>query len=189
MKIFIYTTTLILALALNPSSWADESDFKPLSETPKSADEEFFKVVNGEAKVEGHVIKLLVVKPEYLTASYKNDSNDSLFPKYTVRIYNRYGYLLGSDKVGVSIIGGSPKLEIGDVGGDKIHLDLVDVASVFKHTKLDLPADFFDVAWVSLAETNTQLAEQASAGQPATNPESKSEGKDKPQPEAEGRTR
>ncbi len=104
-------------------------------------------------------IKLFVVKPEYLTVSYKNDSKESLFPKYTVRIYNRYGYLLGSEKVGVSIIGGSPKLEIGDVGGDKVHLDLVDIASVFRHTTLDLPADFLDVAWVSLADANTKLEE------------------------------
>lgn len=32
-------------------------------------------------------------------------------------------------------------------------------------------------------------AEQAGTGQPATRPESKSEGSDKPQPEAEGRSR
>jgi hypothetical protein len=36
---------------------------------------------------------------------------------------------------------------------------------------------------------NEPQAEQASAGQPATRPESKSEGSDKPQPEAEGRSR
>jgi hypothetical protein len=34
-----------------------------------------------------------------------------------------------------------------------------------------------------------EKAEQASAGQPATRPESKPEGSDKPQPEAEGRSR
>ena len=35
----------------------------------------------------------------------------------------------------------------------------------------------------------TKIAEQAGAGQPATRPESKSEGGDKPQPESEGRSR
>ena len=35
----------------------------------------------------------------------------------------------------------------------------------------------------------TKEGEQAGAGQPATRPESKSEGSDKPQPEAEGRSR
>jgi hypothetical protein len=40
------------------------------------------------------------------------------------------------------------------------------------------------------AKKNSKLeAEQAGTGQPATRPESKSEGSDKPQPEAEGRSR
>ena len=179
--------SLIFTLALSSLALAGESTFKPLSEAPNSPEEEFFKVVNGESKLQGHVIKVIVVKPEYLTASYKNDSKQPLFPQYTVRTYNRYGYLLGSDKVGASIFGGSSKLEIGDVGGEKIHLDLIDIASVFKHTKLDLPADFFDVAWISLAESNTKIAEQVGADQPATAPESKPEGDEKPQPDSEGR--
>jgi hypothetical protein len=37
--------------------------------------------------------------------------------------------------------------------------------------------------------SNQKNAEQAGSGQPATRPESKSEGSDKPQPEAEGRSR
>lgn len=40
--------------------------------------------------------------------------------------------------------------------------------------------------WVELAK---KQAQQAGAGQPATRPESKSEGSDKPEPEAEGRSR
>ncbi len=44
-------------------------------------------------------------------------------------------------------------------------------------------------AWnISFATSKTQ-AEQAGTGQPATAPESKSEGGDKPQPDAEGRSR
>jgi hypothetical protein len=41
----------------------------------------------------------------------------------------------------------------------------------------------------ALAQLKKQKAEQAGTGQPATRPESKSEGSDKPQPEAEGRSR
>jgi|GEM_PF-1771505 hypothetical protein len=189
MKYLIHTSALAFALALGPIAWAADPSFRPLTEAPKTPDEEFFKVVNGESKVEGHVIKQLVVKPEYLTASYKNDSKESLFPKYTVRIYNRYGFLLGSGRVGAGFFSGSPKLEMGDVGGEKIHLDLVDIAPVFKHTKLELPEDFFNVAWVSLADTNTKLAEKADTGQPAPAPESKSEDRQKPQTQSEGNSR
>jgi hypothetical protein len=42
---------------------------------------------------------------------------------------------------------------------------------------------------VMKAASEKQQAEQAGTGQPATRPESKSEGGDKPQPEAEGRSR
>lgn len=187
--LIIFVSTLILATALTHTARADESVFKPLSDAPKSAEEEFFKVTDGEAKVEGHVLKLFVIKPDYLTASYKNDSKKTIFPKYTVRTYNRYGYLLGSDKVGASMFGRSQQLEAGDVGGEKITLDIVDVAGVFKHTLQKLPSDFFDITWVSLANTNTTLAEQAGTEQSATRPELKPEGGDKPQPEAEGRSR
>jgi hypothetical protein len=43
--------------------------------------------------------------------------------------------------------------------------------------------------WMTLTEAREIQAEQAGTGQPATRPESKSEGGDKPQPEAEGRSR
>jgi hypothetical protein len=158
-RIISFIPALVLAAALISNVRADESVFKPLAEAPKAEGEEFFKVTEGEAKVDGHVIKLFVIKPEYLTASYKNESKKALFPKFTVRTYNRYGYLLGSDKVGESLFGGSPQLEAGDVGGEKITLDIVDIAGVFKHTLLKLPSDFFDVAWVSLADANTKLGE------------------------------
>lgn len=180
MKLFLSTIASITILSLSPNASADDSVFKPLSGMPKSAEEEFFKVADGEAKIEGHVIKLFVIKPQYLTASYKNNSNKSLFPKYTVKIYNRYGYLLGSDKVGVSLFRGSPKLEPGDVGGDKIHIKLVDLKGVFKHTQLELPADFFTTEWVSLSASNTKLAKQGGADQAATSTESKPSDRESP---------
>ena len=56
--------------------------------------------------------------------------------------------------------------------------------------RLDL-ADFEDDAdlLASALELQAKKAELAGTGQPATRPESKSEGSDKPQPEAEGRSR
>jgi hypothetical protein len=48
---------------------------------------------------------------------------------------------------------------------------------------------FYAVIWLILEPVNNEEAQQAGTGQPATRPESKSEGSDKPQPEAEGRSR
>ena len=112
------------------------------------------------------MIKLIVVKPEHLTASYKNDGKKDVIPKYMVKIYNRYGYLLGSDRVGGSLFGGSSLLEPGDVGGEKIRMEMVDITAIFKHTKLELPDDFFSPAWVSLSASNTKLT-SPEGGDPA----------------------
>jgi hypothetical protein len=54
----------------------------------------------------------------------------------------------------------------------------------FKEAKLD--ATIMERA---LAQLKKQKAEQAGTGQPATRSQSRSEGSDKPQPEAEGRSR
>jgi hypothetical protein len=53
-----------------------------------------------------------------------------------------------------------------------------------------LARDFASATEKAWASANAiEQAEQAGTGQPATRPESKSEGSDKPQPEAEGRSR
>jgi hypothetical protein len=52
-----------------------------------------------------------------------------------------------------------------------------------------LGAHSMGVHYVADTNLETKKAEQAGTGQPATRPESKSEGSDKPEPEAEGRSR
>jgi hypothetical protein len=52
-----------------------------------------------------------------------------------------------------------------------------------------LGAHAFGVHYVADTMLESKTAEQAGSGQPATRPESKSEGSEKPQPEAEGRSR
>ena len=64
---------------------------------------------------------------------------------------------------------------------------------------IDQSKDGFDASWYCELAASPKwggdvkitriFAEQAGTGQPATRPESKSEGSDKPQPEAEGRSR
>ncbi|MCH7228155.1 hypothetical protein [Haloferula sp. A504] len=148
-----------------PHSVAGEFPLEPLTEAPAASDEAFFKVKDGEATIGGEVIKLFVVKPEHLTVSYRNETDKGLFPKYVVRLYNRYGILLSSEKIGVSLFGGSTKLEPGDVGGEKIHLDLIDLEEIFQHAVRDLPDDFDDAAWLSLSDSNSKLGPQEEAGQ------------------------
>jgi hypothetical protein len=51
------------------------------------------------------------------------------------------------------------------------------------------PFEAMKVEVVGISKGSDSKSEQAGTGQPATRPESKSEGGDKPQPEAEGRSR
>ena len=153
-------TTLIPSAALMltiPQALAEEFPFKPLTEAPTSSEETFFKVENGEAQIGGEVIQLFVVKPEHLTVSYRNSTSKALFPKYEVKLYNRYGILIGSESVNVSLFGGSTKLDPGDVGGEKIRTNLVDLELIFQHAGIELPEDFTEAAWISLSDSNTRL--------------------------------
>ena len=71
--------------------------------------------------------------------------------------------------------------------------DLAGLAKIVTEAGLDLKPFASLDAYVQrldrLTKRITEEAEQAGAGQPATRSESKSEGDDKPQPEAEGRSR
>lgn len=154
-----FKLSLMFALAacavLPISSSAGESTWlKPLEKAPSAKGEKFYLVADGEAKVEGAVIQVIVVKPEHLSVSYKNKTDEALFPRYKVKVYNRYGCLIGSGSVGVSIFGGSSQLEPGDVGGEKISLTLVETDAVFEHAALERPKDYSEAAWVAVSENN-----------------------------------
>ena len=91
------------------------------------------------------------------------------------------------------------------VSRDKDALISPGIVSFGQNVTLLLPAALFQMIAIVLATrclvlqscrtseelsaTATNQAEQDGTGQPATRPESKSEGGDKPQPEAEGRSR
>ena len=70
MNYLLITIATSLLFASSLHTRAENTPFKSLPDTPMSDSEEFFQVVKAEAAVEGHIIKLLVVKTDYLTVSY-----------------------------------------------------------------------------------------------------------------------
>ena len=70
----------------------------------------------------------------------------------------------------------------------KAALVRVEGSAHWKVIRMPSPRGAIQESWVTLAMLEKQWAEQDGTGQPATRPESKSEGGDKPQPEAEGRS-
>jgi hypothetical protein len=162
MKHATRSAVTIVSLLLGLFAVAQAEPVLPpaLTAAPQSESETFFPIEDRKARVDGQVIRVFVVKAEHLTVSYENRTNASIFPEYTVRLYNRYGFLIAEKEVDVSIFGGSPKLEAGDVGGDRIPFNPIPLAAIFRHSQVDLPADFGQAAWLSLADSNSELEEQ-----------------------------
>jgi hypothetical protein len=155
-----YTTPLhliffLLSAGILVAERSTSFPLQALKETPASEVETFFPVKNGEAKINGVLIREFGIKEQRVTVAYKNTTEKTIVPKYTIKIYNQYGILLGSDEIRSGILSGNPRLEPGDFGGDKLNIEWIDLQSVFQHSLLsNLPADFSQPAWISLSETN-----------------------------------
>lgn len=131
---------------------------QPLADPPVSDTEAFFPVTKDGVQVNGEVIREFAISGDRVTVAYKNATEDALSPKYTIKIYNRYGIMIGSDEVSVGLLGGSPRLEPGDVGGEKLHIEWVELDSIFKHSTAGaLPEDFRSAKWLSISASNSKV--------------------------------
>ena len=145
-----FAVFLFLFSAINLQCLIAEEIITPLVEAPTSKKDKFYPVTKREVAVNDPLIRELVIAKNHVTVSYKNTTQRSISPKYTLKIYNRYGFLIASKKVSSSLFGGSPRLEPGDVGGDKISIEWIDMETVFKFTNITLPKDFLQPCWISL---------------------------------------
>jgi hypothetical protein len=146
-------------MALPVMAYAEEKlALLPLADPPVSDTEAFFSVTKDGAQVNGEVIREFAISGDRVTVAYKNATDEALSPKYTIKIYNRYGIMIGSDEVSAGLLGGSPRLEPGDVGGDKLHVEWVDLDSIFKHSSAGtLPEDFKRAKWLSISASNSKV--------------------------------
>lgn len=162
---------LLLLIVPFSGSAQDRLVIQPLSGAPDSDAEIFFAVTEEGVQVGGDVIQEFAISGDRVTVGYKNRTEKSIFPEYRIRIYNRYGILIGHDQVESGLFGGSPKLEPGDVGGDRLHFEWVDLGEIFKHAAVgDLPDDFGMPRWLSISDSNSEVA-TGGADHPAAAPE------------------
>ncbi len=77
---------------------------------------------------------------------------------------------------------------VPEISGYRIRIAGDSDSSVMNEAKRKVLSDWIHERMEQIQREESQ-AEQAGAGQPATRPESNSEGSDKPQPESEGRSR
>lgn len=176
---------------------SDEITLTRLKDPPDAITEVFYQVEkSGRVKVESEVIQGMHLQFEQgksharLSVFYENTTAKSISPKYTIRLYNPFGILLGGLQVPED--GETPEALIapGAEGIKSLTARISRLDSLFRHADIKgYPADFFSVKWLSISDANTNQVEQRSAGQPSTLSESDSEGDEKPHPEAKDRSR
>ena len=194
MKLIPATLIVLASSAL--FSAVGELTFKRLQSPPNSITEKFFKVeATDSVKIDGELIERVIIKFEEgksharVVVLYKNTTSKALSPRYTIRFYNSYGILMAGIRVREDPNVPESLIEPGKESGKTFHPKIIRLDRLFRHTDIkEYPPDFFKIGWLSIADTNSKNVE-AGTGQPATRPESNSEGRDKPQPEAEGRSR
>lgn len=147
----------VLAVTLGTSlTMADEAivSLKPLTALMLAEGETAFPVKDGEATVNGNLIKRFSLGEKVVTASYQNKSELKKRPRYTVELYNAYGLLLGEDTTGTSTFsfGGPGFIDPGDVGSEELHVTWYPMDRILSKSSVPMPDDWQAVKWVVLKD-------------------------------------
>ena len=138
---------------------------------PTVSDNEYlYEIKDGEVLVNDELITLIAFTPKSISASYRNRTEESKKPKYTIDAYNPYGMLVGTTTLGDSMIsfGNNTYMEPGAVSSERIHLQEYPLDKILKNTNLELPDDLQEMKWVVISKTNTgEKIEQAESTVPS----------------------
>ena len=154
--------TALMCLAI-PAAWTADAKLKiePVKTIITKGNERLYRIKDGTASINDLVIIEFSVRDD-VSVAYKNKTGDDIGPKYTVRIYNRYGFLLTEEEEEPSAFGGS-YLDPGELGGDTLHVDWIPLTKIFSQTRYQLPADFDKPWWLMPANNNTLPAAKPEA--------------------------
>ncbi|MCH5377944.1 MAG: hypothetical protein JJ992_28640 [Planctomycetes bacterium] len=148
-------TAAIAGFALISTAVAQDR-MVPLDDLPLAEGEFSFVVDEGEATVNDDMIRRIAIGREEVTATYRNRTSERKRAKYTIELYNKYGLLLGEDKAGDTIFGGTGSIEPGDVGTERFNVKWLPLDRLFKKSSVPLPADWRVAKWVVIKDTNTR---------------------------------
>lgn len=121
--------------------------------------EYLYECVDGEVTVKDNLIRLMYIGKN-VSVSYRNMTDKVMKPKYAVRFYNKYGLLMGKDKVGntIRVLGSNTRMEPKEVSSEKLHIVWYPLADILQNTDLPYKSaeDLADVKWVVISDTNTK---------------------------------
>jgi hypothetical protein len=121
--------------------------------------EYLYEIKDSEVLVNDKLITLFAFSQGGISASYRNKTYEKKSPKYTFKVYNSYGMLMGSKKLGdegISVFGRSASMEPGAVDSEKIYLKPFPLDEILKHANVEIPPDFLEMKWVVISETNSK---------------------------------
>jgi hypothetical protein len=135
MKILIVSLTAALSLAC----YADE--FKPvdmMARVPAAKGLAVFKISDDEVVVNGSLLKRIEMGEKTMVLNYKSKLGKSVFPKFSIRIYNGYGMLLDTTRVSWTF----SSVEPGAVKQENVSFSPTNLPSALSFSTVGLPKDW-----------------------------------------------
>ena len=156
-------TVIILGIASflvwNAVKAGQEIDFSKIKleegvEIEADADkgEFLYEVKDGEAVVNDMLISRFLVGTN-VSVAYRNTTEESLGPRYSIRLYNTYGLLIAEEKVKYD------DLEPGDVGAQNILFTKYPLSSILEQSQVSSGEKTNEIKWIMVYETNTKVSE------------------------------
>jgi hypothetical protein len=184
MTLILFTIATLSASGEEPSR-SDEEPFMltRLKSPPDSLTETFYQITtSGMVNIGGELIQKISIQTEngkshgYIDVFYKNITSETVSPKYTIRLYNPYGILMGGAQVPLNEKTPETKLRPRAEETTSLMPRITKLDSLFRHTNFKAyPSDFFSISWLSISDSNDKKVEQANTKPTATQPDTKSE--------------
>lgn len=161
-------TALFILSMLATSSMAMTTNSVVIAETPASTlskqtpsvteNEYLYEIKDNEIMVNDKLITLFAFSKNGISVSYRNKTDKKKKPKYTFKVYNTYGMLIGSKELGGSSLsfGNSTYMEPGEISSEKIHLKPFPLDEILKYASIEIPSDLLDMKWVVISDSNTK---------------------------------
>jgi hypothetical protein len=126
----------------------------PLESLPLVEGEKAYRVIDSSAVIRDDLIERLTIGGDYIAFMYRNPFDKAVSAKFTIRLYNRYGFLTCEKDVKGIALGNK-----GDVAAERIHVRPVPMGRIIEKTGITEPVDWKDVHWVVISGTNTRTTD------------------------------
>ena len=115
-----------------------------------------YQVKDGEATIKGELLDRVLIGKN-VTVTYRNKTNESLRPSYTIKFYNKYGLLIGKEKVGSSSLADN-LIGPEEVSSESIHFERYNITEILEQTDVRVNEDFNNIHWIVISDSNSVIS-------------------------------